>query len=116
MERVKFLRVERRARRMHAVMARLEVDPGWLVRPRGGDAYAEARARCLFRGTNDKCLRWLDRRRSQAARPGFCPNLSLFEACIQHHARQGRTTRTEPESVDQANLARCCAGHHADIG
>lgn len=111
-----FLRVERRARRMHEVMARLEVDPGRLVRLRGGDAYAEARARYLFCGTSDKCLRWLDQRRSQAAGPGFCPNLSLFEACIRHHARRGRTTRTEPESVDQANLARRSVGRHADIG
>ncbi len=76
-----FRRVERRATRMHEMMQRLDLDPVVLVRFRRGDAYAEARARCLFCGTSDKCLRWLEQRPPPDKRPEFCPNLSLFEAC-----------------------------------
>jgi len=75
-----FRRVERRARRMHEMMQRLNVDAGTLVRFRGGDAYAQARARCLHCGTCDKCLRWLDQQ-AAGRRPDFCPNLTLFERC-----------------------------------
>ena len=76
-----FRRVERQARRLHEMMERLDVDPRQLVRLRAGDAYAEARATCLFCGTSNKCLRWLDDLRQAGKRPEFCPNLSLFEAC-----------------------------------
>ncbi len=76
-----FRRVERQARRMHEMMDRLNVDPGRLVRLRSGDAYAEARARCLSCGTTEKCLRWLDNPAASDRRPNFCPNVPLFEAC-----------------------------------
>jgi hypothetical protein len=75
------LRVERRARRMHEVMDRLEVDRGVLARVDAGAAYAQARTRCLFCGTSDQCLRWLDQPAQAGSRPGFCPNLRLLEAC-----------------------------------
>ena len=74
-------RVERLASRMHEMMQRLDVVPAKLARLQGGDAYAEARARCLSCGTADKCLRWLDEETPPGKRPEFCPNLSLFEAC-----------------------------------
>jgi hypothetical protein len=74
-------RIERRARRMHEVMSRLNVDAGILTRLRCGDAYAKARNRCFFCGTSDTCLRWLDQPNLFSTRPEFCPNLSLFEAC-----------------------------------
>lgn len=74
-------RVERQARRLHDMMQRLEVDGAALARLRQGDAYAEARGRCLSCGTSDKCLRWLDSAAPSKDRPEFCPNLSLFEAC-----------------------------------
>jgi len=74
-------RVERRASRMHAMMQRLDVEPSALMRLRRGEAYAEARARCICCGTSDKCLRWLDEQAPVNKRPEFCPNLSLFEAC-----------------------------------
>ena len=45
---------------MHEMMERLDVDSVTLARLRGGDAYAEARTRCLFCKTSDACLRWLD--------------------------------------------------------
>lgn len=80
MQRDMFLRVERRARRMHELMERLRVNPGVLARMEGGEAYAKARARCFFCGTSDKCLRWLDQPAGRHGRPEFCPNLSLFEA------------------------------------
>ena len=60
MYRPMFRRVERQATRFHEMMDRLDVDPSALVRVPGGDAYAEARSRCLFCGTTDKCLRCLD--------------------------------------------------------
>jgi hypothetical protein len=65
---------------MEELMRRLDVDTGKLVRLRGGDAYAEASARCLFCGTGDKCLRWLDQPQADTP-PDFCPNLTLFRAC-----------------------------------
>ena len=75
-----FRRVERQARRMHEMMKRLNVDPGKLARSRRGDAYAE-RATCLFCGTSEKCLRWLDDPAQAGKRPEFCPNLTLFKSC-----------------------------------
>jgi hypothetical protein len=76
-----FHRVERRAARMHDMMTRIRGDPGTLARLRSGDAYAEARARCLSCGMSETCLRWLDGPAQVARRPEFCPNLTLFEAC-----------------------------------
>jgi hypothetical protein len=81
MEKIGVLRVEQRARRMHELMDALEVDRGTLARIDGGAAYARARERCLFCGTSDKCLRWLDQPRRPSSGPSFCPNLRLFEAC-----------------------------------
>jgi hypothetical protein len=71
-------RVERRAVRMHEMMQRLKVDPATLARLRRGNAYAEARARCLSCRASEACLRWLDAPSSGGGRPEFCPNLTLF--------------------------------------
>ena len=79
MENIHVLRIEWRARRMHDVMDRLNVDRGVLARVRGGAAYLEARKRCLFCGTSHECLRWLDQR--PARQPAFCPNLAIFAGC-----------------------------------
>jgi hypothetical protein len=75
-----YRRVENRARRLQEMMQRLDIDAGVLARLRSGDAYAEARSRCLFCGTGDKCLRLLEQS-GEGARPEFCPNLALFESC-----------------------------------
>ena len=72
-------RVERQATRLHDMMDRLNVDGAALVRARQGEAYADARTRCLMCGTSDKCLRWLDREPASVEPPAFCPNLRLFE-------------------------------------
>ncbi len=77
-----FRRVERQARRMHDMMDRLEVDPGKLARLRQGEAYAEARTRCLDCVDADKCLRWLETFDLSPDRPDFCPNIELFETCL----------------------------------
>ena len=53
--------VERRATRMHQMMERLRVDVLILVRLRNGDAYAEARSRCLRCEDSCVCLLWLDK-------------------------------------------------------
>lgn len=73
-------RVERRAVRMHEMMQRLDGDAAKLARLRRGDAYAEARARCLSCRASEVCLHWLDAPES-GGRPEFCPNLALFEDC-----------------------------------
>jgi hypothetical protein len=74
-------RVEGRARRMHDMLDQLGADRATLARLRGGQAYSEARSRCLFCRTGDICTRWLDQASSTRLRPEFCPNLKLFEAC-----------------------------------
>lgn len=76
-------RVERQAIRMHQMMQRLDVDAICLVRLRRGDAYAEARTRCLLCRTTEECLRWLDDSATAGTSPQFCPNLSLFRACTR---------------------------------
>jgi len=100
MDRIAVLRVERRACRMHEVMDTLEVDRGMLARLKGGAAYSQARQRCLFCGTSDKCLRWLDQPRRPDSKPGFCPNLTLFEACkpvaSPHNAKASRAWQVPP--------------------
>lgn len=78
-----FHRVERRARRFREMMQRLDVDPAVLARLRGGDAYAEARKLCLFCGTSDTCLRWLEQPAQPGNRADFCPNRKLFEGCAR---------------------------------
>jgi hypothetical protein len=80
---------------MHEMMARLDVDPGVLVRLKGGMAYSEARARCLFCGTSDKCLRWLDEQNRAMKDPSFCPNLPLFQVCKKPGDREMDDTLTE---------------------
>ncbi len=78
-----FRRVERQARRVQEMMERLDVDAARLARVRQGEAYAEARTRCLVCGTSDKCVRWLDNPATSGERPDFCPNLTLFDAFKQ---------------------------------
>jgi hypothetical protein len=73
-------RVERRATRMREMMERLDVDAAALARAQRGDAYAQARTRCLTCGTSEQCLRWLDGGGSPRERaPDFCLNLRVFE-------------------------------------
>lgn len=76
-----FQQVERQAVRMHDMMRRLDVDAAKFVRLENGDAYAQARKRCLTCGTCDLCLRWLDGHGRQGRLPEFCPNLRTFQAC-----------------------------------
>jgi hypothetical protein len=78
-----FRQVERRAIRLHQMMARLGVDVAQFARIRRGDAYAEARTRCLYCGTAEMCLRWLDGSGRQDRLPEFCPNLRDFETCMK---------------------------------
>jgi hypothetical protein len=68
---------------MHEMLDRLDVDPAILIRLKNGEAYARARATCLFCGTSDKCLRWLDGHDRPRQRPDFCPNLQVFLACTK---------------------------------
>jgi Family of unknown function (DUF6455) len=72
-------RVERQATRMHEMMERLNVDCAALARADQGDAYMQARTRCLTCGTSDRCVRWLDSEQAPKRPPDFCPNLRVFE-------------------------------------
>ncbi|MGI9422988.1 MAG: DUF6455 family protein [Hyphomicrobiaceae bacterium] len=86
-----FRRVERRAKRTHDMIRRLNVDPLRLVRLGQGAAYAEAQERCLHCGSSDKCLRWLTEEPPTDALPDFCPNLRLFLRC-RRVIKTGNTT------------------------
>ena len=86
---------ERRATRMHQMMERLRVDVLALIRLRNGDAYAEARSRCLRCDDSSICLLWLDKGRLDPG-PDFCPNLEFFSACNIHALLPVAARRTPP--------------------
>jgi hypothetical protein len=87
---------ERQAVRMLQMMRRLDVDPGDLIRERQGEAYSEARARCLACLTIGECLRWLDGYNLEGEQPGFCPNVELFLSL------KGKRARAPREGLDAA--------------
>jgi hypothetical protein len=72
--------LERRATRMSEMMTRQRVDVGNLVRVASGDAYQQARLRCLKCSANQECLLWLDANPRALIAPDFCPNLPLFRS------------------------------------
>jgi hypothetical protein len=76
-----YRRVECQARRMHEMMARLEVDVVALARLHGGKAYLEARTQCLFCEKSGVCLRWLEQSPEHCGSPTFCPSFPLFQTC-----------------------------------
>ena len=76
-----FERVQRQEVILHDMMEQLSVDPLRLARFEGGEAYARARAACLFCTASDTCRQWLDNGGNEATTPNFCPNLSLLLAC-----------------------------------
>ena len=73
--------VQRRATRMHEMVERQGVDVSKLVRLSSGDAYMEARSRCLKCCATQECLLWLDAKPPVQVAPDFCPNLDLFNSC-----------------------------------
>lgn len=73
--------VERQASRTNDMIERLDVDPLKLARLQGGDAYSEARTRCLQCINARECLLWLDMAEPGDSEPDFCPNAPLFVAC-----------------------------------
>ena len=75
-----FRRIEKQARRMREMMARLRVDPVALARARNGNAFAEARNRCVVCGTTEECARYLHKPEGTASVPDFCPNHQLFQS------------------------------------
>jgi len=72
---------ERQAVRMHQMVVRLDVDLAAFVRVRNGEAYAEARSRCLKCSDTGDRLRWLDGYGRAAEGPHFCPNRKIFHPC-----------------------------------
>lgn len=95
MYRVMSRTLERRATRMHQMMQRLQVDILTLVRLRNGEAYAEARSRCLRCNDSSACLLWLDKG-GPTVGPDFCPNLEFFNAC-KIHALRAFAARRQPQ-------------------
>ena len=75
----KMRHVERRARRMHEMMEVLGVDAGRLARLDQGEAYAQARLRCLNCSEAGRCLEWLEHAVPHSAGPEFCGNVDLFK-------------------------------------
>jgi hypothetical protein len=75
--------VERRASRMSDMMERLDVDASKLVRLRAGEAFAEARTKCLQCSRACKCILWLDADPPSDEAPHFCPNFEVFETCTK---------------------------------
>lgn len=75
--------VERQATRMHEMMEQLNVDGAELARVRKGEAYMEARTKCLVCVYSERCLKWLDSKPAAEDTPVFCPNLELFKQCAR---------------------------------
>lgn len=74
-------RVERRAKRLHDMIARLDVDPARFARLERGRIYADARKKCLTCASATDCLSWLDHEAPEAnaaCPPEFCPNRESF--------------------------------------
>ena len=71
--------VERRATRMSEMMARQDVDFSKLVRRGSGDAYLEARRRCLKCSATQECLLWLDGNPPAQVVPDFCPESDTIQ-------------------------------------
>jgi hypothetical protein len=97
---------ERRATRMHQMMDLLHVDVLALSRLRSGDAYADARSRCLRCDDSSICLLWLDKGGSPDAGPDFCPNLEFFSACNIQALRPVAAQRTPPRPCWRRAKAR----------
>ncbi len=77
------VRVERRAKRLHDMMALLAVEPARFARLEGGGVYADARRRCLSCASATDCLAWLDTQTSTTASPPeFCPNREAFKRAM----------------------------------
>ena len=91
---------------MHQMMQRLKVDVLTLVRLRNGDAYAEARSRCVRCEDSIVCLLWLDRGEGVNPGPDFCPNLEFFNACKIHALRLVSARRTAPRPCWRRAKAR----------
>ena len=96
---------ERRATRMHQMMERLHVDVLTLIRLRNGDAYTEARSRCLRCDDSCACLLWLDKGGPNPG-PHFCPNLEFFNACNIHALRSLLARRGSSRSCWRRAKAR----------
>jgi len=96
---------ERRATRMHQMMERLHVDVLALIRLRNGDAYAEARSRCLRCDDSSICLLWLDKGGPNAG-PDFCPNLEFFSVCKIEALRSIAARRESPRPCWRRAKAR----------
>ena len=73
--------VERRARRMNDMIKALDVDEIALMRRNRGEAYAQARTKCLNCVCPGECLAWLDAGGEKREAPWYCPNRDVFANC-----------------------------------
>lgn len=82
-------RVERQATRLHDMMERLGVDGAALARLHQGQAYADARTRCLDCVSSDACVRLLDSNSEPDNPPEFCPTRRLLSLSFPVHVSAG---------------------------
>ena len=80
-----FRRVAQQAQHMTDVMERLDIDPSTAVRQDRGQAYIEARARCLHCQFARECERWLQGAENARDPAYFCPNAAFFAAQRRRH-------------------------------
>lgn len=81
-----FEQVARQAQHMDDMMERLDVDVLAAARHRRGEAYAEARSKCLYCPFARECTRWMQDAAGARGPASYCPNALFFEAFQRHKA------------------------------
>lgn len=98
----RFRHVERQARRLNDMIEKLDVDTLSLIRLRQGDAYAEARTKCLHCTNAAECLEWLENWPNGGEPAAFCPIITLLEGCRRNSS--GRSSAA-PCKTDHRRLS-----------
>jgi hypothetical protein len=73
---------------MHHMMERLCVDPAVATGIDGGLAWYEARTKCVFCPSVQRCREWLEGSGPSPGPAEFCPNAMFFQACFSEIVRQ----------------------------
>jgi hypothetical protein len=89
-------RVFRQVALMDNMMERVGVDPGAAARDSGGEAWYEARTRCIACCSGKQCRDWLASppEGQPAEPPEFCHNADFLERCRKRRA--GRRPHISP--------------------
>lgn len=97
----RFRHVERQARRLSDMIEKLDVDTLSLIRLRQGNAYAEARTKCLHCTNAAECLEWLENWPNGGEPAAFCPIISLLQDC----RRSATAASNAPCETDDRRLS-----------